>query len=273
MCSQIGIVFGTKKCKRDDTEYLVKLFGWLFTYLLLLNEKRGPHATGAALLKSDGEHILFKRPLRASEFVKDKGFRDLLWSVDARTTLLMGHTRWQTIGDASNNANNHPLRTGEVIGTANGTILNADDLFDHLELPRHAEVDSELIFRIADATLDRGCLDADAIKTRLALCQGQLSAVMASRQDPKKVMIVKGNRPLELRYHSGHDVVVYCTHASYLDVALAGDDDWRRVRTRSMSLMTFDCDDLPRFTSRLFKLAAPGGRGRFVRFTGGADDE
>lgn len=208
MCSQIGIVFGTKKRKRDDTEYLVKLFGWLFTYLLLLNERHGPHATGTALLKSDGEHILFKRPLRASEFVKDKGFRDLLWSVDARTTLLMGHTRWQTVGDASNNANNHPLRTGEVIGTANGTILNADDLFDHLELPRHAEVDSELIFRIADATLDQGCRDADAIKTRLALCQGQISAVVASRQDPKKVMIVKGNRPLELRHHIGHDVVV-----------------------------------------------------------------
>ncbi len=160
MCAQLGVIFGTARRGRGDQEHRDKLLGWLFTYLLLLSEKRGPHATGVALLKSNGEHVLFKRPLKASDFIKDKRFREVLNSIDACTTLLMGHTRWQTVGDASNNENNHPIRAGQVIGTHNGTIFNADELFDLLGLPRRAEVDSELIFRIADATLDDGRFDA-----------------------------------------------------------------------------------------------------------------
>lgn len=273
MCSQIGMIFGTSRRSVEEQDYLSKYFGWLFTYLLLLNERHGPHATGAAWLNTGGDCRIFKRPLCASEFIKDKEFRRLLAGLDGRTTWLAGHTRWQTCGEASNNRNNHPLRAGRVIGTANGTILNADDLFERLGLPRCAEVDSELLLRIADATLDEGRLDPDAIKARLALCRGQVSAVMASRQDPKKLMVIKGNRPLELMYHEGYDTMIYCTHTAYLDVALAGDDGWRDIRTKSMSLMTFDCDDLPGFASRPFKLAARDGRAGFVRFTGGADDD
>lgn len=264
MCAQLGLIFGTKIRSTNDQEYLTKLFGWLFTYLLLLSERCGPHATGVALLKSDGEYSLFKRPLTASEFIKDQGFKEILGNIDARTTLLLGHTRWQTRGDVSNNMNNHPIRAGEVIGTHNGTILNADHLFDHLELPRHAEVDSELIFRIADATLREGSLDPVALKARLALCRGQISAVMASRQDPKTVMIIKGNKPLEMRYHKKHQALIYASDIAYLDVVLMGDSGWQTIPTVPMSLMTFHCDDLMSFTSEPFKLA---GRNGFQRFT------
>lgn len=267
MCAQVGVIFGTKRRKPDDREHLSRLFGWLFTYLLLLSERRGPHATGVALLKSDGEHALFKRPLTASEFIKDQGFKDVIFSVDADTTLLMGHTRWQTRGDARNNANNHPIRAGEVIGTHNGTIVNADQLFDRLGLPRRAEVDSELIFRIADATLDQGRLDAAGLRARLALCRGYLSAVLASRQDPKTVMVIKGNKPLELRYHKAHRAIIYASDAVYLDVALAGDSGWRPIPAAPMSLLTFQCDDLLDFACEPFRLANPA-RTRFQRFTG-----
>lgn len=268
MCAQVGVILGTKRRKPDDQEHLSKQFGWLFTYLLLLSERYGPHATGVATFRSDGEHALFKRPLKASEFIKGQGFKDLVFGIDARTTLLMGHTRWQTRGDASNNMNNHPIRAGEVIGTHNGTILNADRLFDHLGLERHAEVDSELIFRIADATLDQGRLDAVAIRARLALCMGQVSAVLASRQDPKAVMVIKGNKPLELRYHKGHKAIIYASDAVYLDVVLAGDSGWRTLPVPPMSLLTFRCDHLPRFTTEPFRLAASPRMARFERFNG-----
>ncbi len=256
MCAQVGVIFGTRKRKNDDQEHLDKMLGWLFTYLLLLSEKRGPHATGVALLKSDGECTLFKRPLKASEFIKEKGFKDVLFGVDARTTLLMGHTRWQTIGDASNNENNHPIRAGNVLGTHNGTILNADQLFDRLALPRHAEVDSELIFRIADATLDDGCLNPVAVKARLALCRGQISAVLASRRDPETVMVIKGNKPLELRHNEEHRTIVYASDAAYLDVVLAKENGWRALLAAPMSLLTFHCNDLPRYISEPFRLAS-----------------
>lgn len=272
MCMQLGVIFGTKRRKVGEQEHLAKLFGWLFTYLLLLSEKRGPHATGLALLQSDGHYRLFKRPLRASEFVKDRDFRRVLASVDGSSTLLMGHTRWQTRGDASNNANNHPLRARDVIGTANGTIINADRLFVRLGLERHAEVDSELLMRVADATLDEGRLDPVAIRARLALFRGQLSAVIASRRNPKTVMLIKGNKPLELRYHRGHKAIVYCTDAAYLDVALSGDSGWKILPTVPMSLMTFHCDKLLEFLSEPFRMASPG-RGGFRRYACPEDPE
>ena len=94
--------------------------------------------------------------MRAHELVYEKPFQELLGQVDNETTILMGHTRWRTRGNEFNNRNNHPIRAGIVIGTHNGTIYNADYLFRRLGLPRYAEVDSELIFRLADRFAPEG---------------------------------------------------------------------------------------------------------------------
>jgi predicted glutamine amidotransferase len=64
----------------------------------------------------------------AERFVTDKALAELLTSMDNRTALLLGHARWRTCGDERVN-NNHPIRAGEVIGTHNGTIFNADYRF------------------------------------------------------------------------------------------------------------------------------------------------
>ena len=47
----------------------------------------------------------------------------------------------RTRGDERVNRNNHPIRAGDVIGTHNGTIYNADYLFRRFKLRRFAEVD------------------------------------------------------------------------------------------------------------------------------------
>ena len=122
MCGLAGVIFGKKRRRVEEREHLA----WLFTRLLLLSEERGPHATGAAWLDADGGHRLFKRPVTAERFVMDKAFAELLASMDNRAALLLGHTRWRTRGDERVNSNNHPIRAGEVIGTHNGTIYNAD---------------------------------------------------------------------------------------------------------------------------------------------------
>ncbi len=88
--------------------------------------------------------------MRAHELVYEKPFQELLGQVDNETTILMGHTRWRTRGNEFNNRNNHPIRAGIVIGARNGTIYNVDQLFRRLGLPCYAEMDSELIFRLAD---------------------------------------------------------------------------------------------------------------------------
>ena len=108
MCGQAGVIFGRKRRTREEIDYLT----WVFTRLLELSEERGPHATDMAWGNREGEHRLFKRPIPASEFVRDKAFGVVLSDIDDNATVLMGHTRFVTRGDASVNENNHPLRKG-----------------------------------------------------------------------------------------------------------------------------------------------------------------
>lgn len=240
MCGQVGIIFGRKHRSKAELDH----FRRVFTHLLLLSERRGPHATGVGWLKCGGGHSIRKRPGKASDFISSRAFLDFLAGVDSNVTWLAGHTRWQTRGDASNNRNNHPIRAGEVMGTHNGTITNAGYVFAHFGLPRQAEVDSELIFRLADVTLANGRIDIAEFTACLALCKGQVSAVMASLLNPREVVVIKGNKPLELRFDRDRQVVIYSSDAGDLDRALAGDRGWKLIDLKPMTIAIFSCENL-----------------------------
>ncbi len=240
MCGQAGVVFGTKRRMQEEIDYLT----WVFTRLLELSEERGHHATGIAWVNKAGEHRLFKRPLPASQLVRDKAFGEVTGDIDNSITVLMGHTRFVTRGNAVVNENNHPLRTGHCLVTHNGTILNADYLFHRFRFGRHAEVDSEIIGRIADACIVDGRIDVKALHDRLSLCRGQMSVVIVAKTDPGNVIIAKGNRPLELVYHPKLRTVFYASSAKYLQVALADYPGWERWPLRPMTISLFSCSNL-----------------------------
>ncbi len=265
MCGQVGVIFGARNRRAEDISYLK----WVFAYLLLLSEKRGPYATGVAYLKQNGAHGILKRPVPASDFVKTKALVRLLAQVDDRTTLLMGHTRWPTQGSYLDNRNNQPIVVGRrLVGTHNGHLANADVLFKQLGLPRFADVDSEIIFRMAEAALSNGRIDITVFKENLALCEGLISAVLASKRDPRSVVIVKGNKPLELRYHPEHSVVAYASDPVYLDVALPPETGWQEIATEPMTIMSFCCDDPRDFDVQPFCIARTTSRRRFERYVG-----
>ena len=138
--------------------------------------------------------------------------------------------------------------------THRGTITNADFLFAYFDLPRSAEVDSELVFRLADATLNQGHIDVAAFKARLARCKGEVSAVMVSRLNPTEIVLIKGNNPLEVRYNRARKVVAYSSDAVYLDTVLVGDRRWRPIDLKPMTIATFSCDHLETPNCEPFKL-------------------
>ena len=252
MCGQAGIILGQKRRSAEERDHLA----WLFTQLLVLNEPRGPHATGVAWLNRDGEHRLFKRPVRASRFVTDKAFHEVLSGVDNRATLLLGHTRWRTRGDENVNENNHPIRAGDILGTHNGTIYNANYLFRRFKLRRFAEVDSELLCRLAGRAARGGPIDTVRLKDRLRFCRGQMAAVLASRLDPETVLVLKGNKPLELRFHARHRAVLYASDAACLDAVLDEERGWCELSVSPMSLMVFRHRMLRDFSIEPFEFIA-----------------
>lgn len=136
------------------------------------------------------------------------------------------------------------VRAGIVIGTHNGTIYNADYLFRRLGLPRYAEVDSELIFRLADRFAPEGPIDQEGLKKALALCRGQMSAVLASRLDPGTITVLKGNKPLCLRIHRQHRVVLYASDDAFIDFAVDNEKGWRELEVPPMTMLTIRHEDV-----------------------------
>jgi glucosamine 6-phosphate synthetase-like amidotransferase/phosphosugar isomerase protein len=248
MCGLAGVILGKKRRRVEEREHLA----WLFTRLLVLSESRGPHATGMAWLNRDGEHRLFKRPVSAGQFVTDKAFHEVLAGIDNRTTVLLGHTRWRTRGDERVNRNNHPIRAGDVIGTHNGTIYNADYLFRRFKLRRFAEVDSELLFRLAARAARSGRMDVEWFKERLRRCRGQMTAVLASRLDPETILVLKGNKPLEL----------YASDPAFLDAVLADERGWRELSVPAMSMIVFRHKVLTEFSRESLEFIVQEKRGK-----------
>jgi len=244
MCGQAGLILAANGRRNEEKlEHLQDTF----TRLLALNQFRGEHATGIALVNGDGSYHLLKRPMKASEFVCLNEYRNLIEELSNKTTIIMGHTRLATVGSIKNTGNSHPIKSGCCLATANGTIFNADELFRKLRLHRFAEVDSELIARLANRHAPDGEILVRNFVHSLRLCRGQISAVVASFLDPFKVIILKGNKPLSLRYSAKYRAIIYSSDELHLDIVLDTEGDWKPLEMEYMSCGIFNAKDLPEF--------------------------
>jgi len=206
MCGLTGIVLGKTPRHEDDYEWLKESF----TASLVANQARGIHATGIALIRRDGTYRLLKRPMPAEEFVEIEEYQDLMAELGSEVSILMGHTRFRTIGSEKKSNNNHPIRAGRIIGTHNGTIYNAAEIAKANGLSRYADVDSEVLFRMAN--LYRAPAQ---YKARLKQFQGKLTAVMVNLNRPERIRIYKGNKPLSVRVVDDLDALIYISEKSH----------------------------------------------------------
>ena len=158
------------------------------------------------------------------------------------------------------NENNHPIRAGNILGTHSGTIYNANYLFRRFKLRRFADVDSELLFRLAARAGGNGRIDIERFKGRLKFCRGQMAAVMASRLDPETTLVLKGNKPLELRFHKRHRAILYASNPAYLDAVLDDERGWRELPVPPKTLMVFRHTDLTDFSEDPFEFVAQARR-------------
>jgi len=212
MCGLAGVILGRKRRRRQE----LCVIGGVFTELLLLNQTRGTDAAGVAVIKRDSTFRLFKRPGPAEVLVAEK----LYWRVldlDNKVTVLLGHTRQKTRGSERNLLNNHPVRAGACLGTHNGWLANADHLVKSLRLPRVAEVDSEVLFRLIDRSRD----DRE-FRSLLARCRGRISAAFVRLDEPGSLRLLKGDMPLYAAHVPRLRAVFYASEAWMLRAALDG---------------------------------------------------
>lgn len=152
MCG-IGGFFISPKSTLLTTSNIGKL-GEFTTELLKRLESHGKDASGLAITRSDGVKI-FKQPVGALELVELPSFKKFIGAhLTPKTLSVMVHTRLPTCGGTDNNANNHPVVHGDVVGVHNGIISNHVELFKKLKVKRIAEVDSEAIFALLNQAWD-----------------------------------------------------------------------------------------------------------------------
>jgi len=111
-------------------------------------------------------------------------------------------------------------------------------------LPRHAEVDSEVLFRLADRARDtRGFLRL------LSRCRGRISAAFVRLHEPCVAYLLKGDMPLTIAHVPRLRVVFYASEQWMLAEALSG-HDWQMLEMDPLTLSTFDVEALLDFTQQ-----------------------
>ena len=233
MCRQVGLLCGRKPHHRWPDR---------FASLLQACEAGGPDASGLAVIQRDGRHCITKRPGPVSALLGAVDDNHALSQWDEDTVAVLGHTRRTTRGSVDNPLNNHPLRRGQVIATHNGTLFNADRLFEALGLPRLAEVDSELLVQIANHCLDDEGLDLDLLRRAVALCVGQLSAVLVALTQPDTLVVLKGNKPLSFAVHPRNRTLLYATDSQVLALGIGNERGWEPLAVPSMTIAVFRRD-------------------------------
>lgn len=257
MCGLSAVLLHPAERSRREWERIRQIF----TTNLVLNEERGRHASGVALIRRDGSYQLYKRPIPATRFVNTPGYYKLLDSLDRETTCILGHTRWPTKGSERLATNNHPILTDHVIGIHNGTISNDDQLFQKYGFPRSGEVDSEVIFRLLD-TADPTADDrdyADRVRETAVQLSGSYSVLSVDLRRPGRLVALKNVMPLCLHYCAELQALIFSSRCQFLRQALGHVGYNRTLPTRHG--FWFDAEQLPqmgRNPSSIFTLDTNG---------------
>jgi len=209
MCGLAGVILKNKTRSDENTGLITSVF----TETLVSAEQRGRDASGYAIVNADNTFSIFKQPVDASTLVNRYGYGDDFTGINTgETGIIMGHTRYATKGSRFINKNNHPIRAGSVIGTHNGSVYNDDSLFETFHLERHADVDSEVLFRLFDTATSPD----EYFNQMLPKVNGRVTTVFADVEFPQYIYIIKGNNPFEMVYVKELDCIVYASTTEIL---------------------------------------------------------
>lgn len=213
MCRLAGYFIPKKNKKRLDHAKRVVMD------LLYLQEGGGSDATGMGMIVNSKSFCILKHPVPANEFINMEVTKKTLETYNPRA--IIAHCRLKTLGDQSNNMNNHPNYTKSGILTIhNGVITNHEDLFKTHGLTRDAEVDSEIVGKLIEKFLMDGKTTIEAIQETSKLVRGSMALAILRTKEPDNLYLVRRENNLFVAYDRDEDVVFFATQESALEDAL-----------------------------------------------------
>ena len=232
MCGIIGVVaLGDLKSKKAE-EMRQEAMRLIATKLLFVTQERGKDATGISTMFNDGNYMILKMGIASPEFVTRWGGTETdyngyikAWEQYVKPAkICIGHCRKASIGDVYNNANNHPIKAGEIIGVHNGTLKNHHRIFRLLDIKQDGEVDSEAIMRLIQHFAEDG-LRPFTIDMAQEICrriEGGYAVISYSGNNPHQLLTFRDGRPLEMVLVRPLNIIILASEKKFINHALYG---------------------------------------------------
>jgi amidophosphoribosyltransferase len=227
-----GIVGGMTLGKLPERQEKLRQESMIFltTELLQLTQARGTDATGVSILFNDGYYYGLKMGISSPEFISRfggkkedfEGFLKLWRENDSPVKTYLGHCRKTSVGSAKDNANNHPIKVGNVIGIHNGTLTNHDVIFNKLNCKRDGDVDSEAIIRLLHHYTNKGAepFTTDMLSEVCKRLSGTYSVIAYNGDNPNQVVTFRDGKPNVVALIKPLNLLLMSSDDNYIKQAL-----------------------------------------------------
>ena len=81
------------------------------------------------------------------------------------------------------------------------------------------------------------------------------------RGNDRAITVIKGNKPLSLRYNRKHRAVLYASEPEYIEAALDDLRGWRELEIPPLTMLTFRHESLKEWQSHPFKFVCQERKG------------
>lgn len=249
MCGIATISIGRRSRGRIPYPLLRKLTRELLYEL----QPRGIDASGIAVINepdSGVNSLVFKKPLRPHRFVVRPKFGETLAHIGPQTNFILLHARATTVGDTSDNFNNHPIVVPPVVGIHNGTLVNEEQLFAKFRdgFDREGEVDSEVIFRLYHYYTDeQGLAPKQALMATSDKLIGAYTGAVVDMRYPHRMAMFKFERSLCVLQLRHYDITIAISEPKFYDQAarrlgITSKDTCRYVRDGTGFIVDLNID-------------------------------
>jgi Glucosamine 6-phosphate synthetase, contains amidotransferase and phosphosugar isomerase domains len=143
MCGIFGVMGGDTGQFTPDQIYKI------FNTLAVRSEERGREAAGCAILYNN-QISVFKQPLRISRMLKSKSFIRFVNDKLGLPIAIIGHSRLVTNGSQSEENNNQPVVTDNVVGVHNGILVNEEEIKSQYDIQQVSGLDTEVLFKLIE---------------------------------------------------------------------------------------------------------------------------
>ena len=205
MCALYGFINYGKILNKKELKKLVR-------NLSISSELRGTDASGVAYVRN-GKVVIYKKPQPSHE---------VNFYFPSDITLLTGHTRMATHGDARNNYNNHPFvghtAEGDFALCHNGVLFNYEQVQKQEQLPKtKIKTDSYVAVQLIEKY---GKADFDTIGKMSEIVNG--SFVFTVLTSEEKLYISRWDNPICILHFPKLGIYVYTSTKEIMQIALRG---------------------------------------------------